>query len=107
MIIPAFSQLYNYVTSFFTKMLIPHLTPENGAWFPPAPTLDPPGSHRLQGYGGVGVTSFYAFKKSMSQKPVFGRTRSHPTNYIHEVFTRMSPVKPRHEKSLGGVCPGW
>jgi hypothetical protein len=104
---PHLSTLFKIITMLFSKMSIPHRTPKNGAWFPPAPTLDPPCPHQIKGYGGMGVTSLYDFKKSMSQKPVFRRTRSHPTNYIHELFTSVCPVKPRCEKSLGGVCPGW
>ena len=41
MIFPAFFDIYNFVTILFTKMEISHLTPENGAWFPPTPIFSP------------------------------------------------------------------
>jgi hypothetical protein len=93
MIFPAFSYSYNYVTSFFTIMSFPHQTPVNGAWSPLTPLFGPPCPHRLPGYGGMGVTSFYDFKKCMSQKPVFQRTRRPLTNYIHHHFARILPLR--------------
>jgi hypothetical protein len=93
MIFPAFSHTYNYVASFFTIMSIPHRTPVNRARRPVVPTMAPPRHHRFQSYGGMGVTSFYDFKKRMSQKPVFQRTRRHLYTPIHEDFGRILPLR--------------
>jgi hypothetical protein len=93
-------------TLFYQKVNSP-LAPRKRGVVPTGPLVRASGPHHPQEYGGAGVTSFYAFKKSMSQKPAFRRTRNHLNTTMREVFPRLSPLKPRHEKSLGGVSQGW
>jgi hypothetical protein len=85
-------------------MSVSHLTPVNGGWFPPPPTLDPPVSHHYVGHAGISVTINYAFKKRRRVSPVFKRTRSNPINNIHLGFPHNNLSKPAYVNTpFGGI----